>query len=104
MSLGWVKKKPGSRVDVVVGGKGGGKGERRGGEEWKPGQRWERRDLVTWVHSQQSQFEVRNSRVAKKCHVRQIRQHPFQPLHHHHIMVSPPVCASACLITFSAEQ
>lgn len=54
MSLGWVKKKPGSRVDVVVGGKGGGKGERRGGEEWKPGQRWERRDLVTWEHSQQS--------------------------------------------------
>jgi N1221-like protein len=80
VSLGRVKIKPGSRVDVVVGGKGGGKGEEVNGDQDKGGRGETRAGSVT--------KPVRNSRVAKNGHVRLIRQHPFQP--YSIIMVSPP--------------
>jgi hypothetical protein len=84
---GRVKKKPGSRVDVVVGGKGEGRGTERRRGEWRPGQRWERRDSEGTVT--QNQFET--PAWQKMDTFARLGNTPFS----HSIMVSPRACASA---------
>lgn len=94
VSLGRIKKKPGSRGDVVVGGKGEGKGRGGKGEEEENGDRDKGgRGETRKAQSQQNQFET--PAWQKMDRFARLGNTPFQPS----IMVSPRACASASLIT-----